>query len=170
MERTDQPDQPPTPTQILTAATVIGTLAVLAPIPPRTIRGLYPTAGPLKATPAPVPASDGAQVAAVSSFLGLPHWRPRPEVGETETRVLMWSQLELNALYERIGGTVTSRQVEHTTSDGRPWTEEEITVTVDVPGVGLVQAVTGWCDTLAKHGPRNTLALTRALPRPAVTV
>ncbi|MFF7142268.1 hypothetical protein ACFZB5_13600 [Streptomyces nodosus] len=156
----------------LATTVAIGTALVLAPIPAQAVRDL--NASPPEPQPAPAPESepafDEALIARVRTGLDLlPHWRPRPELGETETRILLWSQLELNALYERAGGTVTTAQVEHTSSDGQTWTEEEITVTVDVPGVGPVQAVTGWCDDLAKYGARDTLPLMRAIaPTPQI--
>lgn len=142
------------------AATVIaGTALVLAPIDPQRIRDLN--------TPAPpsvwVVTFDEQLARRVRDALGLRHWKPNADHGETETRLILWSQLELNDLYLRVGGTVTSRQVERVASDGVTWTAEEITVTVDVPGVGPVQASTEWCSDLEKYGSRDTLPLARAL-------
>lgn len=142
------------------AATVIaGTALVLAPIDPQPIRDLN--------TPAPasvwVVTFDEELARRVRDALGLRHWKPNADHGETETRIVMWSQLELNDLYERVGGTVTSRQIERTDSDGATWTEEEITVTVGIPGVGRVEAVTDWYEGLAKYGARDELPLMRAI-------
>ncbi|MFC9497700.1 hypothetical protein [Streptomyces sp. NPDC056982] len=78
------------------------------------------------------------------------YWKPDTFVGETATHILMWSQHELNAVYERVGGTVTSRPVERI-DDDVPWMATEITLTVDVPGVGSVQLVTGWADGIGGH-------------------
>jgi hypothetical protein len=70
-------------------------------------------------------------------------WKPAEHLGETATRIVMWSQVELNAVFERVGGTVTSQQVERSTSNGdSTWTATEITVTVTVPGVGPVEIST----------------------------
>lgn len=143
----------------LATTVVIGTALVLAPIDPQPIRDLN--------TPAPasvwVVTFDEQLARRVRDALGLRHWKPNADHGETETRLVLWSQLELSDLYERVGGTVTSRQVDRTDSDGARWTAEEITVTVDVPGVGPVEAVTDWYEGFAKHGPRDELPLTRAL-------
>jgi hypothetical protein len=143
----------------LATATVIATALVLAPIDPQPIRDLNtPLPEP---EPEPAPTFDEALIAHVRTALGLHRWRPTADHGETETRIVMWSQLELTDLYERVGGTVTTRQVERSASDGTTWTAEEITVTVDVPGVGPVEATTDWCDDLEKYGSRDELPLMR---------
>lgn len=142
------------------AIVAAGTAVVLAPIDPQPIRNLNAIPTP---EPDPALVFDDALIANVRAALGLPHWQPRPELGETETRILMWSQLELNDLYERVGGTVTTAQVERVSDDGETWAEEEITLTVTVPGIGPVQAITGWCDDLAKYGTRDELPLMRAI-------
>jgi hypothetical protein len=131
------------------ATTVIaGTALVLAPIDPQPIRDLN----------TPIPAStwvvtfDEQLARRVRDALGLRHWKPNAEHGETETRLLVWSQLELNDLYERVGGTVTTRRVERTACDGdATWLATEITLTVHVPGVGDVQAVTDWDEEAGGH-------------------
>ena len=143
----------------LATTTLIGTALVLAPIDPQPIRDLN--------TPPPasvwVVTFDEQLARRVRDALGLRHWKPNADHGETETRLVLWSQLELNDLYQRVGGTVTSRQVQRVDSDGVTWAAEEITVTVDIPGVGPVEAVTDWYEGLAKHGPRDELPLTRTL-------
>jgi hypothetical protein len=87
---------------------------------------------------------DPAAVAKVRAALGYSAgWQPRVHLGETATYLTVWSQRELNDLYLRVGGTVTLRQVERSTSDGSStWTATEITLTVAVPGVGPVEIVT----------------------------
>ncbi|MBL1086776.1 hypothetical protein JK359_33255 [Streptomyces actinomycinicus] len=150
----------------LAGTVVIGTALVLAPIDPQPIRDLNTPAPEPHREPAPV--FDEALAARVQTALGLRCWRPNAEHGETETRLVLWSQLELNDLYERVGGTVTSRKVHREASDGAAWTAEEITVSIDVPGVGLVEATTDWYEGLATYGPRDELPLMRALnPRPS---
>ncbi|MGW4759556.1 hypothetical protein [Streptomyces chartreusis] len=100
----------------------------------------------------------------VRSALALsPYWTPRAEFDETQTRASVWSQLELNDVYERIGGTVTSRHVERTDSDGIPWTATEITLTTDVPGVGTVETFTDLYDGPAEYGYRDDLPVLLAL-------
>lgn len=81
----------------------------------------------------------------VHGALGFRHiLTPRPELGETNTRICVWSIRELDATHARTGGTVTARQVERTSSDGSPYTVIEVTVTVAVPNVGPVEVFTDW--------------------------
>lgn len=121
------------------------------------------TTDPLSLVELPPPAvPDEQMLAKVRTALGFVHsWTPISELGESLTRVLIWSQLELNALYERLGGTVTVRPVQRPLSDGVVATEE-ITLTVVVEGVGPVELFTDWCESLAQHGPRDQLPLMRA--------
>jgi hypothetical protein len=101
---------------------------------------------------------DPAVVAKVNAALGYPvDAQPRAYLGETATCLTVWSQVELNALFERVGGTVTTRQVERSTSDGSiTWTATEITLTVQVPEVGPVEIVTD-IDDDPEHGYRTDL-------------
>ncbi|MFI5525008.1 hypothetical protein [Streptomyces platensis] len=85
-----------------------------------------------------------AEITLISATLGLPTWNPRPELGETTTRIVVWSLRELDLIHTRTGGTVTARQIERASSDGSPCAVIEVTVTVDVPGVGPVEVVTDW--------------------------
>lgn len=99
---------------------------------------------------------DLAVVAKVNTALGVPStWRPRAYLGETATYLTVWSQMELNDLLLRVGGDVSTRQVERSTSDGSAtWTATEITLTVQVPDVGPVEIVTDIEDDPA-HGYRT---------------
>jgi hypothetical protein len=99
---------------------------------------------------------DAAVVEKVRATLGFPRgWRPDPYLGETATYLTMWSQMELNDLFEQVGGTVTTRQVERSTYGcDNTWTATEITLTVDVPDVGPVQVVTDIEDD-PEHGYRT---------------
>ncbi len=98
--------------------------------------------------------------AKVRIALGLPgHGKPIREAGETAVRVCMWDQVELNAVYERVGGTVTTRTVQRTGST-TTWAATEITVTVDLPGIGTVEAFTDWDE---ETGGRD-LPLMQAIP------
>jgi hypothetical protein len=77
----------------------------------------------------------------------------------------VWSQIELNALFERVGGTVTTRQVERSTHDGcSTWTATEITLTVNVPDVGPVEVVTDIEDD-PEHGYRTDIPVVQAIVR-----
>ncbi len=151
----------------LAAIVAAGTAVVLAPIDSKPLQSLVADLDVPEPTPAPEPAPvfDETLVTRVRTALGLRRWKPRAELGETETRIVMWSQLELNDLFERVGGTVTSWQVKHDT-----WTEEEITVTFRLPGVGHVEAVTTWCEDFTKLAARDELPLMRALDAPAPKV
>jgi hypothetical protein len=101
---------------------------------------------------------DAATVAKVGHAFGFrAGWKPNPHLGETATYLTVWSQHELNDLYLRVGGTVTLRQVERSTSDEMLWwTATEITLTVEVPGVGPVEIVTDVEDD-PEHGYRTDL-------------
>lgn len=99
---------------------------------------------------------DAATVAKVRAALGFrPGWKPSPHLGETATYLTAWSQMELDDLFERVGGTVTSRQVERSASDGSAtWSATELILTVDVPDVGPVEVVTDIEDD-PEHGYRT---------------
>ncbi|MFE0353556.1 hypothetical protein ACFW2I_08690 [Streptomyces nigra] len=98
--------------------------------------------------------------AKVRKALGLPsHGQPIREAGETAVRVCMWDQVELNTVYERVGGTVTTRTVQRTGSCST-WAATEITVAVDLPGVGRVEVFTDWYE---ECGGRD-LPLMQAIP------
>ena len=99
---------------------------------------------------------DMSTVEKVRVALGFPAgWRPDRHLGETATYLTVWSQMELNDLFERVGGAVTTRQVQRTTHGGEStWTATEITLTVDVPGVGPVEVVTDIEDD-PEHGYRT---------------
>lgn len=125
------------------ATTVItGTALVLAPIDPQPIRDLN--------TPPPastwVVTFDEKQVRRVRDALGFRNgWTPNTHLGETLTHITAWTQHELNDVYVRTGGTVTTRPVVRTACDGdATWPATEITLTVNVPGVGNVRIVTDW--------------------------
>ncbi|MGW2841920.1 hypothetical protein ACWCWD_29545 [Streptomyces sp. NPDC001493] len=120
----------------------------------------YVIAGPV-ATPvdtkhiAEVAAAEAAQQAAtrelaakVRHALGLRSARIID--GETATSVSVWSQQELNAIYERAGGVVTARTVQRTWSGGT-FPAVEITVTATLPGIGTVQIATDWDEDSGGH-------------------
>ncbi|MHC5259890.1 hypothetical protein ACYSUO_18590 [Streptomyces sp. UC4497] len=87
-----------------------------------------------------------SRAALVARALGFPRgWTPNEHLGETLHFITAWTQHELNAIYVRAGGTVTTRLVSRSTSDGsRTWPATEITLTVPVPNIGDVQIVTDW--------------------------
>ncbi|MBQ0827686.1 hypothetical protein [Streptomyces tagetis] len=154
------------------AIVAAGTALVLAPVDPAVFR---------PAAPVPAPTVPGCTAillahatlraqadttARVRAHLGYhPAWTPRAHLGETSRRIQAWDQRELNALHERLGGEVTAREVTRTA--GRTtWTATEITLTVDVPGVGPVTVSTDWDEESGGHD----LPLARGLALPTVTV
>jgi hypothetical protein len=108
--------------------------------------------------------AEAERVAKVRAALGYPaSWKPDPYYGETTTHLTVWSQMELNDLFERVGGTVTSRQVERSTSDGSStWTATEVTLTVQVDSLGPVEVVTDIEDD-SEHGYRTDVPVLLAL-------
>ena len=102
--------------------------------------------------------ADPEVLAKVHAALGLKRIAsPRAYLGETATYMVVWSQIELNEIFERVGGTVTTREVERSTSDGAAtWTATEITLTVQVPDVGPVEVVTDIEDD-PEHGYRTDI-------------
>lgn len=106
---------------------------------------------------------DPAVVEKVRAALGFPRgWQPDAYLGETATYLTVWSQMELNALFERVGGAVTARQVERSLHDGdSTWTATEITLTVQVDGVGGVEVVTDIEDD-PEHGYRTDVPVVAA--------
>ncbi|MDX5569800.1 hypothetical protein PYK79_49930 [Streptomyces sp. ID05-04B] len=105
--------------------------------------------------------AEANRVAAVGKALGFSdRFAPQPFLGETATSLTMWSQHELNTVYERVGGTLTTRTVQRTSSTGSTWQATEITLTVQVPGVGPVTVSTDWDE---ESGGRD-LPLMKAIP------
>lgn len=105
--------------------------------------------------------AEAERVATVNKALGFSdRSMPQPFLGETATSLTMWSQHELNTLYERVGGKVATRIVERTCSTGSTWQATEITLTVEVPGIGPVTVSTDWDE---ESGGRD-LPLMQAIP------
>jgi hypothetical protein len=106
--------------------------------------------------------AEAERVAKVRAALGFSdRYTPRPFLGETATSLTMWSQHELNTVYERVGGTVTTRQVQRSACDGdATWNATEITLTVEVDGIGPVTVSTDWDE---ESGGRD-LPLMQAIP------
>ena len=106
--------------------------------------------------------AEAERVAKVGQALGFRSgWKPNVHLGETATRITRWTQRELNDVFERVGGTVTTRQVQRSTSDGSAtWNATEITLTTEIPGVGYIEIVTDWDE---ETGGRD-LPLMQAIP------
>lgn len=129
-------------------ATAIIPLTPTAPLSAPAVQAMYRIEQALTAP-------DPAVVAKVNAALGFrANRKPNAHLGETATYLLVWSQMELDDIFRRVGGTVTIRQVERSASGGTPWTADEITLTVDVPDVGYVEVVTDIEDD-PEHGYRT---------------
>jgi len=124
----------------LATVVIAGSALVLAPIDPQPIADLNEPTPPSTWEPT----FDEALTRRVCTALGLSYSKPRAEEGETETRFLVWSQDELNDVFERVGGIVTSRTVQRSPRGCSTWNATEITVTVDLPGIGTVMVFTDW--------------------------
>ncbi|MER8030694.1 hypothetical protein ABTZ78_17245 [Streptomyces bauhiniae] len=74
-------------------------------------------------------------------------WKPHPHLGESTSRVVVWSQLELGDLYERLGcpGPITVRRSEATL--GNPVFELAFSTVIE--GVGTVEITTDWYPAFA---------------------
>ncbi|WP_328903277.1 hypothetical protein OHR86_28150 [Streptomyces sp. NBC_00441] len=120
----------------------------------------YVIAGPVATTAdtkhiAEVDAADNAQQAATNELaadvrraLGLRSSHILD--GETATSVNVWSQHELNAIYAKVGGVVTTRTVQRSWSGGT-FPAVEITVTATLPGIGTIQIATDWDEDSGGH-------------------
>lgn len=156
-------------TSIESAAIVAaGTAVVLAPIDPKHLHDSEPEPAPAQQplTPAALLLAHAeAELAAkVRTALGMPGRQMRKDEGETARRVGVWSQYELNAIYKRVGGTITTRTVQRSTHGGETtWNATEITVTVDLPDIGTVEIVTDWDEDT---GGRDELPLMQAIAPP----
>jgi hypothetical protein len=106
--------------------------------------------------------AEAERVTKVGQALGFRSgWKPNAHLGETATHITRWTQRELNDVFERVGGTVTARQVQRSACDGdATWNATEITLTVEVPGVGPVAVSTDWDE---ESGGRD-LPLMQAIP------
>ncbi|OQQ13003.1 hypothetical protein B0675_40000 [Streptomyces sp. M41(2017)] len=108
-----------------------------SPLPPAAVQAMHRIEHALAAPQREL----AAKVGKALGFRG--SYQPREDLGETATRHIVWSQVELNAIFERVGGTVTARHVERSTSDGSStWMAIELILTVNVQGVGPVQVTT----------------------------
>ncbi|MEW2164383.1 hypothetical protein AB0912_15525 [Streptomyces sp. NPDC007084] len=96
---------------------------------------------------APEQAQTPGYAAAIGEALGIPNisaHAPRPELGETPTRLVVWDVLGLRDIHATAGGAISLLQTERTGPDGITQVVIELTLTVDVEGVGPVEAVADW--------------------------
>lgn len=121
----------------ITALTATRTTRPTSPLPAAAVQAMFRIEHALAAPQREL----AAKVGEVFGFRS--GWKPRPELGETATRLTAWSQVELNAIFERVGGTATSREVQRSTSDGSStWMAIELILTVNLPDIGPVQVST----------------------------
>ncbi|MFH9248211.1 hypothetical protein ACH4LK_22620 [Streptomyces lydicus] len=112
--------------------------------------------------------AEAAHRARLRTVLGLRHLpTPRPELGETDARRCVWDIRELDALYARLGGTVTTRQVERDYGGGT-FSTTEVTLAVPTPDGGTVEVFTDW--EPAAEADTLDLPVIRALHPVPVTV
>ncbi|MET7746163.1 hypothetical protein [Streptomyces sp. NPDC005385] len=100
---------------------------------------------------APEQAQTAGYAVAIGEALGIPNINlqaPRPELGETPTRLVVWDVLGLRDIHATAGGEMTFSQTERTGTDGITRVVIELTLTVHVAEVGQVEAVTDWEPTL----------------------
>lgn len=86
--------------------------------------------------------AEAIRAARIRAALDLPAAPPRPELGETATRICVWSFRELIELQGRFGGTTTARSVVRALSDDVTFAAVEVTLTVVLPVLGTVELVT----------------------------
>ncbi|MFE7662473.1 hypothetical protein ACWIG3_27075 [Streptomyces celluloflavus] len=106
---------------------VTAALAALAPIPADTTRSQLSTAM-RNASNAPALTSEHARLQDVLGTRDTP--APRAELGETDTRIYVWSVRELDAAYARVARTITARQADRSSSNSSHSTTIEIPLTV----------------------------------------
>ncbi|NGO71834.1 hypothetical protein [Streptomyces boncukensis] len=88
----------------------------------------------------------------ICTFFGLAaDTAPRPELGETRTRLVLRDLATLRAAHERAGGdgALTDRPALRTTTAGAPYLTREATLHLDLDGVGPIEAVTDWAPDTA---------------------
>jgi len=135
------------------AIVAAGTAVVLAPIDPQLLRGDEPEPAPLTFTALLLAHAKAELAAKVRAALGMPGRQMRENESETARRVGVWSQYELNAVYEQVGGTVTTRTVQRSTYGSEStWEATEITLTVALPNIGTVEVFTDWYE---EYGGRD---------------
>ncbi|MFD7093372.1 hypothetical protein [Streptomyces xanthophaeus] len=65
-------------------------------------------------------------------------------LGETALHISVWSPRELQDIYDRRGGTITSRIVDEARSDGTFAELTRVTLTVRIPTLGTITAACDW--------------------------
>ncbi|WP_432008713.1 hypothetical protein [Streptomyces bacillaris] len=135
---------------LATITVLAGTALVLTPVDPTHINTRRPAQTTPGFTALLLAHADTTLAADVRSALGMRGRRVNEASGETARRVGVWSQHELNEVYERVGGVVATRTVQRTYSGGTV-TAAEITVTATLPGIGVVEIVTDWDEESGGH-------------------
>ena len=112
------------------------------------------------------PKPDPRTAAKARAALGLPGAPVREWLGETATRITVWSLRELDAIATRHPGRITRRQVTRTLSDGSVYETIEVTLAVwHHDFINPIEVVTDWDDDFdpaglsiaAKLGPRGAI-------------
>ncbi|MET7944383.1 hypothetical protein [Streptomyces sp. NPDC005302] len=125
---------------------------------------------------APEQAQTAGYARAIGEALGIPdieRHAPRPELGETPTRLAVWDVLGLRDIHATAGGELTFLQTERTGTDGITRVVVELTLTVHVAEVGPIEAVTDWEPTLVageEEKWRRELVAAAELAKPQPTL
>ena len=135
---------------LATITVLAGTALVLTPVDPTHLHTSRPAQTTPGCTALLLAHADTTLAAQVRAALGVPGRRVNEAEGETARRVGVWSQYELDEVYERVGGVVTTRTVQRTYSGGT-FPAVEITVTATLPGIGVVEIVTDWDEESGGH-------------------
>nr|WSX48873.1 hypothetical protein OG409_07885 [Streptomyces sp. NBC_00974] len=101
--------------------------------------------------------------------LGLHVTKISTHLGETALHVNVWSPRELQDIYDRRGGTITSRVIEETTSDGTVVPLTRVTLTVRIPSLGTITASTDWDHNDPDEDAMRQVPVIRGLLAPAGT-
>ncbi|MFF5589705.1 hypothetical protein [Streptomyces hygroscopicus] len=112
------------------------------------------------------PKPDPRTAARARTAIGVPGATLREWLGETATRIAVWSLHELDAIAARHPGRLTRRQVTRTLSDGTAYETIEVTLSVRHDDfVNPIEVVTDWDEDLdtsglsiaARLGPRGSV-------------
>lgn len=117
---------------------------------------------------------DAATAARARTALDLPTASVRPELGETATRIIVWSLRELDEIALRHPGRISRSQVTRTLSDGTAYETVQVTLAVRHDDfINPIEVVTDWDEgfdpaglsVAAKLGPCGVLYPRCAAPK-----
>ncbi|MEU8473737.1 hypothetical protein [Streptomyces hygroscopicus] len=116
------------------------------------------------------PGPDPRTAARARAAIGMPGAPIREWLGETATRITVWSLRELDAIATRHPGRITRRQVTRTLSDGTAYETIEVTLAIRHDDfVNPIEVVTDWDEDLDTSGLSIAARLGPRCTNPAVT-